>query len=263
MVSPSPLGAARATVGSTWTDVEGVLVHARVSVAGRADGMSPVVLVHGIGVSSRHMIPTAERLAPFAAVYAPDLPGFGRSAKPPVVFDVPRLADALRSWMRAAGLERAALVGNSFGCQIVVDFAVRHGEHAERLVLVGPTTDPNARTVLGQMRRWLHDGLYEAPSLALVLVRDYRDAGARRIVRTFEHALGDAIEDKLPHVRVPVLVVRGGRDPIVPQRWADEVTRLLPLGRLVVVPGAPHAVNYSAPLELVRIIRPFLKETAT
>ena len=68
----------------------------------------------------------------------------------------------------------------------------------------------------------------------------------------------DRIEEKLPHVRVPALVVRGSKDPIVPQRWAEEVARLLPMGRLVVVPGAPHTLVYDAPLELARVVRPFL-----
>ncbi|MDQ3880940.1 MAG: alpha/beta hydrolase, partial [Chloroflexota bacterium] len=65
---------------------------------------------------------------------------------------------------------------------------------------------------------------------------------------------------KLPCVRVPTLVVRGGRDPIVPQAWAEEVARLLPRGRLVVIPGAAHAVNHDAPAALARVVLPFLTE---
>jgi 2-hydroxy-6-oxonona-2,4-dienedioate hydrolase len=206
------------------------------------------------------MLPAAEQLAPFARVHAPDLPGFGRSAKPSRVLDVPALADALAAWMDAVELERAALVANSFGCQVVVDLAVRHGERVERIVLNGPTIDPQGPSVARQIGRLLRDGRYEPPSLLLVLARDYRDAGARRLVRTFLYALRDPIAEKLPRVRAPALVVRGGRDPIVPQRWAEEATRLLPSGRLVVVPGVGHAVNYAAPHELARIVLRFLEE---
>jgi pimeloyl-ACP methyl ester carboxylesterase len=60
-----------------------------------------VVLVHGIGVSSRYMTPIAIELAATCKVYAPDLPGFGLSAKPSRILDVPALADALAAWMRA------------------------------------------------------------------------------------------------------------------------------------------------------------------
>jgi 2-hydroxy-6-oxonona-2,4-dienedioate hydrolase len=74
-----------------------------------------VVLVHGLVVSSRYMVPTAERLTSHCRVFAPDLPGFGRNEKPPRALDVAGLSDALSAWMGELGLERAALVGNSFG----------------------------------------------------------------------------------------------------------------------------------------------------
>jgi hypothetical protein len=43
-----------------------------------------------------------------------------------------------------------------------------------------------------------------------------------------------------------------------PQHWAEEVTRLLPSGQLKVIPGGPHTLVYTMPLELVRVVRPFL-----
>jgi len=53
-------------------------------------------------------------------------------------------------------------------------------------------------------------------------------------------------------------VVRGTRDRIVSQEWASEVARLLPDGRLAVIPGAAHAINFSYPWEFRRAIMPFL-----
>jgi len=79
----------------------------------------PVVLVHGLGLSGRYMLPTAEHFAPHFPVYVPDLPGFGASAKPAHALDVPALAEAPAAWIRAAGLGRVALLGNSRGCQII------------------------------------------------------------------------------------------------------------------------------------------------
>ncbi len=59
-------------------------------------------------------------------------------------------------------------------------------------------------------------------------------------------------------MRVPTLVVRGSRDRIVSQSWAEEVAGLLPLGRLVVIPGAAHTANYGWPLQFAREIQAFL-----
>lgn len=59
-------------------------------------------------------------------------------------------------------------------------------------------------------------------------------------------------------MKMPTLIARGEYDPIVPQRWAEEAVRLLPDGRLAVLPGAPHAANFDAPDELAEIVLDFL-----
>lgn len=243
--------------GSCWTRVDGRRLHARY-LRSAAAAASPVVCVHGVGVSSRYMVPTMAELSSAFDVYAVDLPGFGLSDRPAEPLDVPGLADALAAWVRAAGLERPALLANSFGCQVAVDCAVRHPDRVGPLVLVGPTTDPAAGGAVRQVARWLRNLPGERPGQLPLLVADYADAGPGRALRTFRTSLADRIQDKLPLVQAPTLVVRGARDRIVPQAWAEEVTRLLPRGRLAVVPGAPHTVNFADPGRLAAVVRPFL-----
>ncbi|HVE93173.1 MAG TPA: alpha/beta fold hydrolase, partial [Actinomycetota bacterium] len=100
------------------------------TIAGRfvsdgADAARPVVVVHGLGLSSRYMERFSRALVGVGPVYAVDLPGFGRSFRPEQPLDVPGLADALVAWMRGAGIGPAVLVGNSLGSQVVLDVAVR------------------------------------------------------------------------------------------------------------------------------------------
>ncbi len=59
-------------------------------------------------------------------------------------------------------------------------------------------------------------------------------------------------------MRVPAVVVRGQRDPVVPRVWAEQVAQGLPDGRLEDVAGVGHTVNWSAPDELARLVRPLL-----
>jgi 2-hydroxy-6-oxonona-2,4-dienedioate hydrolase len=87
------------------------------------------------------MVPALKSLAAYHRVYAPDLPGFGESEKPRRVLNVTGLSDSLAAWMREIRLERAALIGNSFGYQIIADLAVRHPERVERTMLQGPIMD--------------------------------------------------------------------------------------------------------------------------
>jgi 2-hydroxy-6-oxonona-2,4-dienedioate hydrolase len=250
--------AGRVCVRSAWYRVGGLRLHARVATDRAPAGAPAIVLVHGFGVSSRYLVPVARELAAGYRVYAPDLPGFGHSAKPRRARDLPELADALAAWMEAAGIERATLLGNSFGCQVVAELALRHPGRIERAVLIGPTVDPAGRTVRQQLWRLFLDVFREPWPLIPLQACDYARHGPRRGLATLRAMLGDRIEAKLPRVRVPTLVIRGGRDPIVPQRWAEEAARLLPAGRLVVIPGAGHAVNYSAPRALARAVEAFL-----
>ncbi|MCX6020750.1 MAG: alpha/beta hydrolase [Chloroflexi bacterium] len=112
-----------------------------------------------------------------------------------------------------------------------------------------------------QARRFLMILPYERWSQAGEVVRDYWSCGTARYLQTLRLALRDHIEAKLPHIQTPTLVVRGEHDALAPQPWAEQVTRLLPNARLAVVPGAAHAVNYSAPSQLATLIEGFLEDT--
>ena len=249
------------TLESRWAKVCGRLMHYRASAdsAGRND--SPVVLVHGLGVSSRYMTPTAVRLAPHRRVYAPDLPGFGRSEKPGRALNLAELADALSAWMEEVKIPRAVLLGNSIGCQVIVELALSRPRLVERIVLVSPTVDREARTVFRSFARLLLDVPRERPSLPFIALLDYMQAGLGRTAHTFGYAMQDRVEEKLPRVAQPALVVRGGRDPVVSGGWAAELSKLLPAGRLAVLEGAAHAVNHNSPAELAGVVLDFLKET--
>ena len=203
------------------------------------------------------MRPAAERLARHAAVFAPDLPGFGRSAKPERALDVRELADALSRWMDASGIERPTLVGHSFGCHVVADLAARRPEAVSRVVLAAPMADPRSRTAARQIARLLIDAPREPLSLVAVVTSDYLRAGLVRAARTLRFALRYDLEDVLPRVSAPGLVVRGARDPLVPRWWAREAARLLPAGELRTVEGAAHAFNYSRPDEFARLVLDF------
>ena len=217
-----------------------------------------MVLVHGLGTSSLYMVPTAERLAADFPVYAPDLPGFGHSSKPSHALGLAALAGVLASWMTAAGLDSAAMVGNSLGCQVIAEFGLRHPERLTRAVLQGPTIDGYARTTIRQAGRFVRDLPRERVPEYFLNTHDYIRTGLRRGWETMQIALADRIEDKLPRLSMPVLIVRGANDPIVSQRWVEELVMLLPNGRLVITKGA-HTPNFSEPESFADVVRAFLR----
>jgi pimeloyl-ACP methyl ester carboxylesterase len=219
-----------------------------------------VVLVHGVIVSGRYMLPLAKELAGDFPVLVPDLPGNGLSDPPPSPPTLGDLADAVVASAHAVGRNRLALVGNSFGAQVAIEAALRHPEAVERLALVGLTTDPNARSLQRQIWRWLRCAPYERLSALPVMARDLLDAGPRHAAHLLRVMMRDRPEEKLPRVRQPTLVVRGAYDRIAPEAWSQEATDLLPDGRFATVPGCAHMPNWTAPGPLASILRGFLAE---
>ena len=227
-------------------------------IGGRPTG-PPVVLMHGFVLAGDYMMPVAEKMASFSRIYVPDLPGYGLSDRPRQRIDLEYLGDSLAEWMERLKLDNAHFIGNSFGCQVLVDFAVRHARLVQRLVLQGPTVDPAARSVVKQIIRLIQNSRIESPGLGRLMLRDYWRAGWRGIAATVRMALQDCQESKLPQISAPTLVVRGSRDVLVPQVWAERVAQLLPDGHLLVIPRLAHTINYTAPALFVDAIRPFLR----
>ena len=239
-------------LGTTWTVIParhkyGLLrIHAR--VAGRPSPRRPAaVLVHGYGVGTSYLIPFAARLARHLLVLAPDLPGHGLSDHDARPLTIPELADALGAWMDGYDLKDALLIGHSLGCQVIAELAVRRPELARGLVLIGPTSDLSGRSVVQQLVRGIVTSAFERPGYVIRISLDYRRAGFRLLRHEMREMITHRIEDVLPRVAAPSQVVRGGRDRLVPKRWADTVARLARAPEPVALAGWGHAVQYDDP----------------
>jgi len=242
-------------VSELWLDVAGARMHARLLGEG-----PPVVLLHGYGVSGTYMLPLARQLATSYRVLVPDLPGQGKSEPRPGLRSVSELADAFAAWLEAAGLERPAVVANSLGCQVVTELVVREPALVGPLTLVGPTIDPARRRGRHQLFAALRDSAREPVRLLAIAASDDLNAGMRQLVVTARAAFDDRIEERLPFVEQPAVVVRGGDDRFVSAEWAEQVAALLPDGRLVVVPGEPHAVHFTQPATVAGVVRELLAQ---
>lgn len=220
----------------------------------------PVILIHGVGLSHRYLLPVARLLAEDYAVYVPDLPGFGDSFKPRRTLTLDELASWVAAWMKTLRLGQTALLGNSIGCQVITSLAVNYPERVRCAILQGLTVDPEARTYVQQFVRWRRNQKVETGKKeGMGAYRDYWKCGIRRIIRTYGSAIEDNAEEKLPLIGCPTLVIRGTQDPIVSQEWSEEAARLLPNGRLFMIPGEGHTINYANPPALARAARTFLE----
>ena len=211
----------------------------------------PVVLVHGSGpgvTAYANWRLTIPDLAPHFRVLAPDMAGFGFSDKPDVVANMDRWVGQLTGFLDALGIERASVVGNSFGGGIGIRLAVDHPDRVDRLVLMGavgisfPITEGldhvwGYQPSLENMRRILDYFAYsrELVNDELAEVR-YRAALAPGVQEAFSamfpaprqrwvEAMATP-EDKIRAIGHETLIIHGREDKVIP---LDNAYRLLDL----------------------------------
>ncbi|MFS0866511.1 alpha/beta fold hydrolase [Microbacterium sp. 179-B 1A2 NHS] len=248
------------------TDLPADTVHERFTVdgaqivaesAGDPAARVTFLLVHGIGMGRRVFGDLVSRLAPHGFCIAIDLPGYGEAPEPARTPTIERMADIVAAYLRRTDRGPVVLVGHSMGTQVVVEIAVRHPELASHVVLVAPTVDRRARHPLTQFLRLAADVVGESPKVIWLGAREYLRAGPNlrgKVRSAFSHRP----ERVYPDVRVPALVIRGGKDRVSPRRWCDEVASLLPDARRSTVPGHGHEtlIDDATPAarEIVRLV---------
>lgn len=243
-----------------WLPCGGIRYHYRVA-APVGDAGTPLVLVHGLGVSSAYWRRVQPLLAARRPVYAVDLPGFGRTTHPRAVLDSIGQAQALADWLAALGLPRVHLMGHSAGGQVVAAFAAAHPERVAGLILAASTIGRDSPKFLPHLPHLLRDLLRERPSLLPVLVADGLRAGPWFILRTDAAIIQDETPATVSRLSAPLLVMRGTRDCIISDGEAQRMLDAAPHASSVVIPGAAHVPQWSHPHAVAAAVAPFLDDT--
>lgn len=236
-------------------EVDGLDLHYVVEGRGPA-----VVLVHGLGGFARSWRHNIGALASRTTVYALDLPGFGRSAKPRTRYRLPYFARALHGFMEALGIPQASLVGHSLGGAVCVTYALTHPARVERLALIGAVVPgfgyrmswayrlvalPGVGEALALIRsphlyraflaRCFHTPTRE--ELDFLVACDYAERTGLEARAAFLATLRDVRTDFVDHredyrraiatLDLPVLLIHGRQDPVVAPAHAAEVAEAL------------------------------------
>jgi len=207
---------------------------------------SPYVLVHGLGMTHRYLDRLRAELAADAVVHAVDLPGYGSDPRPRTPLGVEDHAALIVDALGVLGIRSCTLVGHSMGVQFVTEAALQSPARVERVVLIGPVVDRLRRTVLQQAVSLAHDTLRESASANRIVCADYLQTGTRWYLRQLRPMMEYPLERAVERLQCPVLVVRGGRDPVARRRWCRELAARARDGALVEIPGHPHVVQHAA-----------------
>jgi poly(3-hydroxyalkanoate) depolymerase len=260
------------------TFVEAAGLRLRVSRAG--EGL-PLLLITGIGANLDMWAPF-ERLVADRELIAFDAPGVGLSQRPRTPLRMRQLARIVRELMDVLALERADVLGYSFGGALAQELARRSPDRVRRLVLCatapglgGVPPRPMAALMLATPARYYHPRLLALSVPHIAGGRTARDPSvlaenaAARLARPPD-VLGYAYQlyaaagwSSLPwlhRVKQPTLVVAGDDDPSVPVLNARLLAARLPDARLHVIKGGGHLFLLDEPQAAVGRIREFLDE---
>jgi pimeloyl-ACP methyl ester carboxylesterase len=271
------------------------ILHGRPVTYAQAGAGPVLLLVHGMGGGYENWREVIEPLARRYTVVAPDLPGHGASAPGNGDYSIGALAAGLRDLLLALGHEHATLVGHSLGGGIAMQLAYQFPELAERLVLVssgglGPEVSLVLRaaalpgselwiTATARTASWAgaavgrglsRVGLRPTPDVAEV-ARGYAslaDPGRRAAflatLRSVINASGQRIDatDRLYLTAgLPVLIVWGARDPIIPVSHGERAHHAVAGSSLEIFDEVGHLPQLEAPARFVAVLERFLEQT--
>jgi len=258
-----------------------------------------VVFIHGLGSAGylewRYTLTAVARAH---RVFAPDLPGFGRSEKPVSGYGIPLFARVIDEYIRTRRL-KPVLVGASMGGRVALDVALRSPGSVRKLVLVNslgvvrPTVHPFyplllvprvGEGMLGLMREALHrlspeqvrryarrfagvsgdvERILDDVYLSGLREMHATDGFPRAYVSTVralarpEAYRATPLMARLAECGLPVLLIWGARDRLLPVARARAALEGLPGARMAVIEDAGHTPQVERPEEFNRVLEAF------
>ncbi len=236
-------------------------------------GQGPaLILLHGLGSVKEIWSANIGALSAKYHVYAPDQIGFGHSDKPLLEYKIATFVDFLHAFMQSQNLSKATLVGNSLGGWIAIDFAARHPEMVDKLVLVDSAGLPFGKPLavdlnpasLADMRTLLDSLFYDKKMVTEQFVlqaftNHVRNNDAYTIQRTLAGFAQNQFEDaKLSSIHTSTLVVWGRQDELIPVSSGEKLRGGIPGAKLVVFEQCGHVPQLEKPAEFNQGLIDFL-----
>ena len=242
--------------------------------SGEDDWSRPaVILLHGAGGNHLHWPPEIRRIAG-QRIYAPDLPGHGKSDGIGRQ-SIADYTDCVLAFMDGLKLRKAIFVGHSMGGAIALQMALHHSRRTLGIVLIN--TAPSLRLPAGLLENTLVAATFP---LAVKTIGELafgpqvdpqlKDSAMQRMGEIRSSVLhGDFlacdsfdVSTRLGRIKVPTLIVSGADDKMVPTHYAQTMHQKIKNSLLHTVDGAGHMLMLENPTAIINILRLFLNGVA-
>ena len=249
----------------SFVDVDGCRTHLR-----RGGSGEPLLFLHGAS-GAPAIMPFMEKLAQRFEVLVPEHPGYGQSDEPEWLENIHDVAYFYLDFLKALKLEGVTLVGSSMGGWIAMELAVRDTSRLKSLVLVSPAgvkapgvhpADIFLMPPEDVVRHLFHDPKIAEQRLAEPVTPEAVEMGLKNRHTTARLAWEPRFYDPylpkwLHRIDVPVKLIWGEQDRILPVGYVDTYRKLLPKADVTVVKNAGHLPHAEKAEEFCDLVQRF------
>lgn len=238
-----------------------------------------IVLVHGLGASAErweYVIPLFNK---YFRVIVPDLIGFGYSDKPLVDYTSEFFSKFLKNFLKKIGVEKLKIIGSSLGGQISAGYVSENMDSIEKLVLVSPSGAMTHSTPA--LDAYVMAALYpdkEVAENAYQMMAGPDQKINAKIIEDFVTRMklpnakmafmstllgfknAENILETLKTISIPTLIVWGGRDPVIPIKYADSFVSSIKDCRFYRMDNCGHTPYVDEPEKFTKLVTDFFRE---
>jgi len=286
--------------GSSPDGVEYVTIHGKRRAFVRAGSGPALLLLHGLACDRTTWDEVVPVLAKKYTVIAPDLLGHGLSDKPRADYTLGGYANGMRDLLTVLGIDKATVVGHSFGGGVAMQFAYQFPERTQRVMLVasgglGPEVTPLIKLIQapgweGAMRVLTLPGIRHLETSALRALASYGGGPLRKYTRDLDEAAAivESWRDRRTRFAIrhlvravidwegqiitcsdrayltetmPMAIVWGRDDQVIPVRHSSNAAALAPEAMVTVLPDSGHFPHRDHPEEFARLLDDFVSST--
>lgn len=222
-----------------------------------------MIFLHGWRSSSEAWFGVLPQLTKAGfSIFCIDLPGFGGSPAPMNPYSVDDYADIVREFISKQKLEKATIVGHSFGGRVAIKLAVTSSEIVDSLILVdsaGIKRSNSMRRIMAQILR----PIFKSSVMRGVRHKIYQRMGSEdylatpELKQTYLKVIKEDLTNYFSEIKAPTLLVWGAEDKDTPVNDAYVMVKAIPNSELRIIKDAGHFSFIDKPEEFVTVLESF------
>lgn len=235
--------------------------------SGLTSNSTPILFLHGWGISTEPYTEVLEKLAQQHSVIAPDLPSFARSHYSEIIPDYDRYAKFLLSFLEALELKQVHIVGHSLGGGIAITLYNLAPDKVKSLVLVDSTGIPSKSIPEMVLRRAIEMiAQLSIPKLKLQLVDIPKVFtynllfNTGNVIHALLLSLYRDISHLLPNINAPCMLLWSEKDLTTPLNNAHQMAAMIPNSKLATVEEGWHEWGLWYPEKFTSVILDFIHQ---